>query len=227
MASEKTALRYGIDGWPYLLGLTATAVGGAVVGPRRRAGFFFAALAAGPAALGWRYALRGKLRLRDAVLDAVEWRGDEDVVDLGAGAGLLAIGAALRTRRPVVALDLFIAKDLLGNGEDRLRRNAARAGVTLDVVRADVRAQPLPDTSADVVLSTLCLHNLPDAEGREHALRELVRVLRPRGTVVLADLAHVDDEYAPALRRAGLRVETRGRIRGTFPPQRLLIARRP
>src|SRR4051794_27212056 len=172
MTSEKTALRYGIDGWPYLLGLTATAAAGAVVGLRRPGAFVVAALAAGPAALGWRYALRGKLGLRNAVLDAVGWRGDEDVVDLGAGAGVLAIGAARRTCRRVVAVDLFIAKDLLGNGEDRLRRNAARGGVTLDVVRADVRSLPLPDASADIVLSALCLHNVPDAERtRERAAR--------------------------------------------------------
>jgi SAM-dependent methyltransferase len=225
--SEKTALRYGIDGWPYLLALTATALAAAVVGFRRRPAFAVAALAAAPAASGWWYAVRGKLGLRDAILDAVAWRGDEDVVDLGAGAGLLAIRAAHRTCGRVVACDLFVAKDLLCNGEARLRRNAARSGVRLDVVRADVRSLPLPDASADVVLSALCLHNVPNAEGRRTALREVVRVLRPGGTLVLSDLAHVDDEYAPQLHRAGLHVETRGRVRGTFPPQRLVIAQPP
>ena len=38
-------------------------------------------------------------------------------------------------------------------------------------------------------------------------------------------LAHVEDEYAPRLRAAGLSVRT-ARAPGTFPPQRLLVARR-
>ncbi len=41
---------------------------------------------------------------------------------------------------------------------------------------------------------------------------------------MISDLAHIDDEYAPTLRHAGLDVRTHGRIPNTFPPQRLLIA---
>jgi len=75
-----------------------------------------------------------------------------------------------------------------------------------------------------VVLSSLCLHNVPGADGRRDALAEVVRLLRPGGTAVISDLAHGDDEYAPFLRGAGLTVEQRGRVPGTFPPQRLLVA---
>lgn len=90
--------------------------------------------------------------------------------------------------------------------------------------REDVRSTGLDAHSMDVVLSALCLHNIPTAEGRREALAEVTRILRPGGTVVISDLAHVDDEYAPALRRAGLDVRTHGRIPNTFPPQRFLIA---
>src|SRR5690349_15051392 len=38
----------------------------------------------------------GKLRLRDRVLDEIRWRGDEHVLDLGCGHGLMLIGAAKR-----------------------------------------------------------------------------------------------------------------------------------
>jgi arsenite methyltransferase len=41
--------------------------------------------------------LRGKIILRDRVLNSLSWRGDEDVLDLGTGGGLLLLGAAARS----------------------------------------------------------------------------------------------------------------------------------
>jgi predicted RNA methylase len=38
--------------------------------------------------------LFGKFRARDALLNAVPWRGDEQVLDVGCGHGLMLIGAA-------------------------------------------------------------------------------------------------------------------------------------
>lgn len=222
--------RYGVDGWPYLAGLTAATaalVSAAVAAPRlRKAAAASALVPAVPAALGLRYVLVGKLRLRDLLLDQVDWRGDEDVVDLGTGTGLLAIGAAKRTGGAVHAVDLFVSKDLSSNGPERLARNSLLEGVPgrVHVRRVDVRATGLPDGAADVVVSSLCLHNLPERHDRAAALHEAVRLLRPGGTVVLSDLAHVDDEYAPHLRAAGLSVTT-SRAPGTFPPQKFLVAR--
>lgn len=51
--------------------------------------------------------------------------------------------------------------------------------------------------------------------------------MRPGGTVVITDLAHVDDEYAPYLARVGMTVVRLERVSGTFPPQRLVFARLP
>src|SRR5580704_10385785 len=42
------------------------------------------------------YARFGKFGHRDRMLNAVQWRGDERVLDVGTGAGLLLIGAAKR-----------------------------------------------------------------------------------------------------------------------------------
>src|ERR1051325_10664916 len=40
----------------------------------------------------------GKIRLRDKALRQVDWRGDEEVLDVGCGHGLMLIGAAKRLR---------------------------------------------------------------------------------------------------------------------------------
>lgn len=226
--------RYGVDGLPYVVGLSGASVTFAAIAaavrhraPRPATAALLAGVATGvPAGLGWRYAAFGKPRLRDRLLAQVDWRGDEVVVDLGAGSGLLALGAAQRTTGPVHAVDLFIGKDLSGNSPERLRRNAELLDVAdrLRVHREDVRNTGLPDGCADVVFSSLCIHNVPQAGQREQALAEAVRLLSPGGTIVLSDLAHVDDEYTPFLEGMGLRVRTE-RLPATFPPQRLLVAR--
>ncbi|MCX6274636.1 MAG: hypothetical protein NTV09_05475 [Bacteroidetes bacterium] len=40
------------------------------------------------------YSVYGKLKHRDRILDLVDWKGNEMVLDIGTGRGLLAIGAA-------------------------------------------------------------------------------------------------------------------------------------
>lgn len=229
--------RYGVDGWPYLAGLGAAALAltplGAVAVSRGVRITGSVALVAGlaaavPAGLGLRYIAVGKTRLRDRLLDGIAWRGDEDVVDLGCGAGLLALGACGRTRGTVHGVDLWSGTDLSGNGPERLKRNAEILGITdqLQVRTEDVGALGLADRSVDVVLSALCLHNLSDPAARQQALAEAVRVLRPRGTIALSDLAHVEDEYAPFLRDRGFTVRTSS-VPATFPPQRALVATAP
>ena len=230
--------RYGVDGWPYLVGLTgvvaSTAPLALVAAARGRRALAMAlgtvaAAAAVPSALGTRYVTIGKLRHRDRLLDAVAWRGDEVVLDVGAGAGLLAVGAARRAPRGrVVAVDLWVGTDLWGNGPQRLRRNTVLEGVAgrVDVRTGDARALELVDGSVDVVVSALCLHNLPDDDGRTAAAREIARVLRPGGQVAVSDLAGTS-QLARTLEAAGLVTVSHRRAPGTFPPQRLLVARRP
>lgn len=239
MANE-TGWRYGADGFPYLVGFGATMIGSTIFGCarlRRRGAadrLVLGTVAVGVAAsvptfLGLRYVTRGKIALRDRMLDSIQWRGDEQVADLGAGRGLLGIGAARRTQGTVHCVDLFIAKDLLGNSPDRLMINARRVGVAeqVEIRREDVKSVGLGDASVDVVLSALCLHNLNDAHDRAAALSEAIRIVKPRGTIVISDLAHVDDEYAPVLKQAGFEVRIDAPVRNTFPPQRLLVALAP
>ena len=58
----------------------------------------------------------GKLSARDRLLDGLKLRGDETVLDVGCGRGLLLIGAAKRlTTGKSVVVDIWNAEDLSGN----------------------------------------------------------------------------------------------------------------
>ena len=191
-------------------GAAATALGSR---PVRWVGALLALGSAAPLGLGLAmvgYTRAGKYRLRDWMLARHRWRGDERVLDVGAGRGLMAIGAArLLTSGRVTALDVWRAEDLSDNGAEQLRANAIAAGVDscVDIVTGDARALSLDTGSVDVVLSVLCLHNIEPAADRDEAVREIARVLAPGGRALLADYQGTA-RYATVLRDAGCVVES-------------------
>jgi len=146
-----------------------------------------------------------KLELRDRLLDSLALRGDEKILDVGCGRGLLLIGAAKRIKSgKATGTDIWNPQDLSGNSADAVKENAKLEGV-LDKVRIenhDARKLPYPDASYDVVVSSLALHNIPDEEGREQAVREIWRVLKPGGKLVIHDIFK-SSEYAKVLGELG------------------------
>jgi arsenite methyltransferase len=72
----------------------------------------------------------------------------------------------------------------------------------------DVRKMSFADDSFDVILSTLCLHNIEEEQGRRIACFEIARVLKPGGTALISDYT-LTSNYAQAFREAGLTVKSR------------------
>jgi SAM-dependent methyltransferase len=152
------------------------------------------------------YSRIGKMRLRDRLLDLIAWKGDERVLDIGCGRGLLLIGAAHRLSNGKVAgVDIWSNVDLSGNRPEATLENARRAGVVdrVEVHNADAQRLPFADGSFDVVISSLVLHNIPSREGRQQAVREIARVLKTGGRIAVLDLRHTGD-YVRVLRECGL-----------------------
>jgi ubiquinone/menaquinone biosynthesis C-methylase UbiE len=84
----------------------------------------------------------------------------------------------------------------------------------------------LPNASVDLVVSSLAIHNVPGEAGRDRAIAEIARVLKPGGTVVIQDMRHVD-RYAAELRARGVSEVTVSRLQfRIFPPVRYLVGRR-
>lgn len=115
----------------------------------------------------------------------------EAVVDLGCGSGadaLLAAGEVGPTGR-------VAGVDFLGEMVERARGFAAEAGADhLELHQAEMEDLPLPDASADVVISNGSI-NLSARKSR--VLAEAHRVLRPGGRLVVADLT-IREEELPA-----------------------------
>lgn len=208
-------------------------------------GIFFSTIHIGNVIVGWRqsvfwaggfcvaegilmllYAKWGKFLHRDRMLNMVRWRGDEQVLDVGTGRGLLLIGAARRlTSGRGAGIDVWSTKDLSGNSLERTQTNVEVEGVKekVDLKSDDARKLSFPDASFDVVLSNLCIHNIPDADGRAQACREIARVLKPGGTALISDFIKTGT-YQKVLAASGLKVSRTGMNLLSFPPLRVVKA---
>jgi len=115
--------------------------------------------------------------LRDRTLSAVPEGGR--VVDVGTGTGTLAI--ALAAARPDVSVSAV-------DGDPEILALArAKPGAELVDWRSGLAdALPLNSDSADAVVMSLMLHHL-SSDAKRRALREIARVLRPGGSVHIAD----------------------------------------
>jgi arsenite methyltransferase len=210
-----------------LLGLACGAV--AFTGPRRRGLTIPAGLFLGEAVLMVWSSRVGKRRVVGRMLDALALRGDERVLDVGCGRGLVLIEAAKRLPQGrAVGVDLWQQRDQSGNARRVTLENADREGVAdrVKVHDGDARRLPFDDGCFDVVVSSLVVHNIPDTGGREDAMREMARMPRPDGRVAVLDFRHTG-AYAEALRTAGLEAIRRTGMRfGIFPAVRIVAGRK-
>src|SRR6516165_11271709 len=107
--------------------------------------------------------LRGKFVVWAELLDQLNLRGDERILDLGCGRGAVLLLAAqhLRTGR-AVGVDLWRSGDQSGNSADATRRNAAAEGVSdrVELQTADMTSLPFESDSFDLVVSNIAIHNI-------------------------------------------------------------------
>jgi ubiquinone/menaquinone biosynthesis C-methylase UbiE len=107
-------------------------------------------------------------------------QGDR-VLDVGCGPGYFVGMLAEAVGQEGSAIGIDAAPEMIeyANRKSRRLSNCAFQVGT-------VESLPFPDDSFDVVVSSLMVHHLPE-EGRAEAIREMRRVLRPGGTLLVAD----------------------------------------
>jgi SAM-dependent methyltransferase len=171
----------------------------------------------------------GKKRVCHRLVAALALSGDERVLDAGCGSGLALIGCAKKLNTgKAVGVDLWAAKDLSGNSCAAPLANASTEGVAdrVEVETGDITNLQFPDASFDAVISMTVLHNIPSRDGRDKALCELVRVLKPGGRLAIFDLLHLT-RYAHVLREAGVTVRVISHDRLWLLSNKSLLAQKP
>ncbi len=124
-------------------------------------------------------------RVIEKMADSSYLKEGMTVADIGTGTGFVSAGVAPRVQR-VVAVDnspamLSVARknfDALGLGN-------------VELMVGEMTSLPLESASVDAAFANMVLHH---AEDPEAMLREIARVVKPGGTVVITD--EVEHSYA-------------------------------
>lgn len=169
----------------------------------------FALLHASPALIGavLLWSTRGlRFRIRDRMISSVEWRGDEQVLDVGTGSGITLIGCAQQlTSGNAVGIDHWDPNAGGGDAETFWKNvELADVGDRTELHNMDIRNVPLDDESFDVIMSSFAVHHFGNAADRRQAATEMVRLLRPGGRIVIADVGRALSEVEETLRLQGV-----------------------
>jgi SAM-dependent methyltransferase len=128
-----------------------------------------------------------------APLQHLDLTTGERVLDLGSGAGVDALIAA----RQVGPNGRVIGVDMTPEMLAAARRNAAAAGADwVEFREGRLESLPLEDGSVDAVTSNCVINLVPD---KAAVFREVARVLRPGGRLVVSDIV-LDGDLPAAVR---------------------------
>ncbi|HEY3187652.1 MAG TPA: methyltransferase domain-containing protein [Solirubrobacteraceae bacterium] len=144
---------------------------------------------------------------RERLRRTLEPRPGERILEVGPGTGYYSLPVA-EWLGPDGRLELFdVQQEML----DHTLRRAGPLAARMHPTRGDARSLPYPDATFDAAYLVTVLGEIPEPQA---VLRELRRVLRPGGRVVVGEVA-VDPHvvFPGALERhaaaAGLRLERR------------------
>lgn len=174
--------------------------------------------------------LIGKIILRNKLITQLNLKGDEIVLDIGCGQGLLMAGIAkqLNCSGHVTGIDIWCNNDLSHNSKKKTISNLASEGVSdrTTLVTTDMRQLPFKDGQFDLIVSSMAIHNLKEKMDREKALKEIARVLKPGGTIAIWDFRYTKN-YEATLKQYGFQYTHLSNWQLlVFPPARILTAKK-
>lgn len=147
--------------------------------------------------------------LRRACLDLSAIKAGDTVLEVGCGTGTLSLAASRRVGTAGAVYGVDIAPEMIKVA----RRKNARAGDLVDFQVATIDRLPFPDATVDVTLCSFMIFHMPD-DVRRRGLREIHRVLKPAGTLLVIEAGKPDlDGLRRDMVAAGLSVSDHGKRR--------------
>jgi ubiquinone/menaquinone biosynthesis C-methylase UbiE len=138
----------------------------------------------------------------------VDVQPSEQVLDVGCGTGRMLPILSAPEGTQVIGLDI----DPRALSRARQRSSGI---ANIRIGQASIEGIPIPSKSIDVAVSTLTFHHLPD-EVKTNALREIHRVLKPDGRLVVADFGPPTTRTQKFLLTLGGFLDGRDNVRTNF-----------
>lgn len=130
-------------------------------------------------------------KIREFVMDNLEWDGRGEALDIGCGNGALVVRLAQKYQSAqVTGIDYWDGK--WGYSQVACERNAEIEGVAgrTRFQHASAMALPFVDGHFDVAISNFVFHEVRDAKNKRDVVREALRVVRKGGSFAFQDLFH-------------------------------------
>lgn len=128
----------------------------------------------------------------EKVMELFELRRSDIVAELGAGNGYFTIPVAVNTDQTVYAVD--IEPKML----DLLKEHARIKNVkNIKCVESTLECIPISDGEVDKILIAFVIHEVPD---RQKVYKELKRIKKQEGRIVLVEWEAVESKMGPPLK---------------------------
>jgi len=152
--------------------------------------------------------IKRRLIARDELINELAWRGDEKVLDVGCGNGILTFAAAKRVASgSVIGIDVW--QEFAGDSSrEGFEKNAEIEGVAnkVSLENIDVRKLPYADNTFDVITCGLTMHHILHGKDSGKSISEMVRVLKPGGQLAIYDVLPAVMSSAKLMLQNGLTV---------------------
>jgi ubiquinone/menaquinone biosynthesis C-methylase UbiE len=120
---------------------------------------------------------------RRRVLDLALLKQGEGFLDIGCGPGRLVMDACQRVGRLGAAYGVDISPQMV----HLARKRAMRSCPSVDIRQAPAQELPFDDLFFDAIVTTFVIHHIPNDIEKRRAFREMHRVLRKGGRLVVVD----------------------------------------
>ncbi len=111
----------------------------------------------------------------------------ETVLDLGSGAGIDVFLAARRVGRDGRVIGVDMTEDMVARGKQLAREHGFD---NVEFRQGDIEHLPVAADSVDVIISNCVINLTPD---KLASFKEICRVLKPGGRILIADLVTADE----------------------------------
>ena len=135
-------------------------------------------------------------KVREFVLDRLEWDGKGTALDIGCGNGALAIELAKRyPGAEITGIDYWEGK--WDYSQAACEKNAAIEGVAgrTKFQKASAAELPFDDGAFDAAISNFVFHEVKDARNKKDVVKEALRVVKKGGHFAFQDLFPVKGLY--------------------------------
>lgn len=123
-------------------------------------------------------------KMRNAVLDVSKARKGDRILEVACGTGEQAL---IFSHHGLDVTGVDVSKQMI----DRAKKKSKKQGKDINYILQDASRLPFKDKEFDITTVSLGLHEIPP-ETRDKILKEMIRVTKDKGSIVIADYEHPD-----------------------------------